>query len=46
MAGAAVYHIGREEWQSLPGNVLIFAILAYIAYGRWKLEPIARRAAA
>lgn len=43
MAGAAVYHIGREEWQSLPGNLLTLAVLAFIAYGRWKLEPIAPR---
>ena len=43
MAGAAVYHIGREEWQSLPGNLLTFAVLGFIAYGRWRLEPIGPR---
>lgn len=43
MAGAAIYHIGREEWQSLPGNLITLAILGFIAYGRWRLEPIAPR---
>lgn len=43
MAGAAVYHVGREEWASIPGNVFTFALLAYVAYGRWRLESIPPR---
>lgn len=45
MLGAAIYHIGREEWQSLPGNIVVLALLGYVAYGRWKLEPITPKAA-
>ncbi len=46
MAGAFVYHVGRDEWASLPGNVLTFLVLGFVAYGRWRLDPIAPRESA
>jgi uncharacterized membrane protein len=43
MAGAVVYHATRSEGQSIVTNVIIGAIMGFIAYGRWKLEPIEPR---
>lgn len=43
MVGAAVFHIGREEYLNIGINVVDIAILAYIAYGRWRLVPIEPR---
>ena len=40
MIGAAGYHIIRGEMQSLPTNIVLFAISAYIAYGRWNNHPL------
>ncbi len=46
MLGAAVWHISRGEPVSVVQNIIIAAILAYVAYGRWKLEPIPERGSA
>lgn len=43
MAGAVIYHAGRGEGASLGQNILIGALLAFVAYGRWKLYPIPPR---
>ena len=43
MAGAAVWHAPRGEWQSVAVNLINVAVLAYVAYGRWVLEPIEAR---
>ena len=43
MIGAIVYHATRGETQSIATNVVIAAIVAFIGYGRWKLEPIVAR---
>ena len=43
MIGAVIYHAGRGEAQSIVTNVVIAAIVAFIGYGRWKLEPIEAR---
>lgn len=43
MAGAVVWHASRGEAVSLAQNIIIAAVLAFIAYGRWKLEPIQPR---
>lgn len=43
MIGAVIYHAGRGESQSIVTNILIAAIVAFIGYGRWKLEPIEPR---
>jgi uncharacterized membrane protein len=43
MAGAVVYHAGRGEGQSIVSNVIIAALMAFVAYGRWKIAPIRPR---
>ena len=40
MLGAVIFHLPRGEVISIGNNVLNAAILAYIAYGRWKLAPL------
>ncbi|HEX9890298.1 MAG TPA: DoxX family protein [Nitriliruptorales bacterium] len=40
MVGAVVYHIGRGEIFNVVGNLILAALLAYVAYGRWQREPI------
>lgn len=40
MVGAVVWHIGRGEMLNVGLNVVNAVILAYIAYGRWRLVPI------
>ncbi len=39
MAGAIVWHVGREEFQNIGFNVVNAAVMAYIAYGRARLAP-------
>ena len=43
MAGAIVYHAGRGEGPSIVTNVIIAALMAFVAYGRWKIAPIQPR---
>ena len=43
MIGAAIWHISRGEIQNVLQNVVLGAIMAFIAYGRWKLEPLPGR---
>jgi hypothetical protein len=43
MMGAAIYHIPRGEVQNIVLNLINVAVLAFIAYGRWKLIPLKDR---
>ncbi len=43
MVGAIVWHVGREEFANIGPNVVNIAVLSYIAYGRWRLAPLAHR---
>lgn len=43
MVGAMIYHIGREEYSNIGTNVIIAAIMGYLAYARWKLTPLEGR---
>jgi uncharacterized membrane protein len=43
MLGAVVYHLGRGEAQNIFTDVLVGAIMAYLAYARWKLTPLRAR---
>lgn len=43
MVGAIVYHAGRGEGPSIATNVIISALLGFVAYGRWKIAPIQPR---
>ncbi len=40
MIGAAIWHIGRGEYSNLATNVLVAAIMLYVAYGRSRLAPL------
>lgn len=39
MIGAAIWHLPREEPTNIVLNLANAAILAFIAYGRWRLTP-------
>ena len=43
MVGAFIYHLDRGETQNMVTNVLTGAIMAYLAYARWKLTPLESR---
>ena len=43
MAGAVVFHTYRGEGASIGTNVIIGALVAFVAYGRWKIAPIQPR---
>ena len=40
MVGALIWHAGRDEPVSIVQNVFIGLVMAYVAYGRWKLAPL------
>jgi len=39
MVGAMVYHIQRGEVVNIGMNLILAAVSAFIAYGRWKIKP-------
>jgi uncharacterized membrane protein len=43
MVGAVVYHILRGEYANIGLNLLNAVVLAFVAYGRWRLVPLADR---
>jgi uncharacterized membrane protein len=43
MLGAVVFHLGREEYINVVGNLGLAAALAFVAWGRWSAEPIVAR---
>lgn len=43
MAGAAAWHLTRGEYTNIAMNVLFGGLAAFVAYGRWKLRPLADR---
>ena len=36
MLGAAVFHITRGEYPNVVQNIILAALAAFVAYGRWK----------
>jgi uncharacterized membrane protein YphA (DoxX/SURF4 family) len=40
MAGAAIYHIPRREYPNVGFNLVLLALSAFVAYGRWFIEPL------
>lgn len=46
MVGAVGYHLLRGEYQNIVMNLILVAIMAFIAYGRTKLAPLSDRNAA
>jgi hypothetical protein len=45
MVGATVLHISRGEISSAMITALLFVLLAFVAYMRWKVRPILPRRA-
>jgi uncharacterized membrane protein YphA (DoxX/SURF4 family) len=43
MAMAAGLHLARQEYMDIGVTGLFFGLLAFVAWGRWKLQPIAER---
>ena len=46
MAGAVIYHVTRGEFQNILFNVILAALLVFVAYGRSRLAPLPERSAA
>lgn len=44
MAGAVIYHIGRGEVLNIVTNLVLIALLGFVAYGRSRAHPHAARA--
>jgi uncharacterized membrane protein len=45
MVGAMIYHVLRGEFTNLVMNLILAALLAFIAYGRTRLSPLTDRGA-
>jgi uncharacterized membrane protein len=45
MIGAIIYHVSRGEYQNILFNVILAALSAFVAYGRWRLVPHTDRSA-
>lgn len=43
MVLAVFYHIARAEYTNIAFNLINAALLAFVAYGRWKLVPLKDR---
>ncbi|MEX0864799.1 MAG: DoxX family protein [Acidimicrobiia bacterium] len=43
MIGALIWHASRDEIPQMGNNVFLALVLAYVAYGRWKLAPLEAR---
>jgi uncharacterized membrane protein len=43
MVAAMIYHITRGEFTNIGFNFILALIMAFIAYGRWKLVPLRDR---
>lgn len=43
MIGAAIYHVIRGEYSNIVLNLVIAGVMAFVAYGRWKLAPLTDR---
>jgi putative oxidoreductase len=43
MVCATVFHIGRGEWSSAVTTTVLLALLAVVAYLRWKVSPLLPR---
>lgn len=46
MAGAVIYHLGRGEAVNIFTNIVLIALLGFIAYGRSQVHPHTPRATA
>jgi len=44
MIGALIWHASRDETPQMGNNIFLALVMAYVAYGRWKLAPLEARA--
>ena len=40
---AVFYHLPRGEMMNITTNIVLAALTAFVAYGRWKIAPLADR---
>jgi hypothetical protein len=40
MMGAVIFHIPRKEYQNVVFNLVLLALAAFVAYGRFVAVPI------
>ena len=40
MVGAVIFHIPRKEYPNIAFNVILLALAAFVAYGRFVLVPL------
>ena len=45
MIFAAIFHLSRGEIGFIAPNIVLLVLAAFVAYGRWKVAPIAPRGA-
>jgi uncharacterized membrane protein len=45
MVLATIYHLQRGETMNIGFNVVLALLSAFVAYGRWKIVPLADRSA-
>jgi len=43
MVGAMLWHATRSEYSNIGQNIILAALTAFIAYGRWRLRPLLDR---
>ncbi len=43
MIGAMIFHIQRGEMANIGMNLFLAILLAFVAYGRWKISPLTDR---
>jgi putative oxidoreductase len=43
MIGATIFHLSRGEISSAITTAVLLAMAAFVAYGRWRVPPIAAR---
>jgi uncharacterized membrane protein len=43
MLGAMSWHATRSEYSNIGQNLILAALAAFIAYGRWRLSPLLDR---
>ncbi|MFN8457576.1 MAG: DoxX family protein [Anaerolineae bacterium] len=43
MVSASIFHLARGEYSYIIFNLVLLALAAFVAYGRWKVAPFKKR---
>ena len=43
MVGAMIWHTTPSEYSNIAQNLVLAALAAFVAYGRWRLSPLLDR---